>query len=206
MCHFPCECMVICISCIISYWLIGDTELHLCLFFNTRIKCVGLVVYHSTFPNGIHFYLFNKNREKIINQRLIPYRPKGWWVKINPVPLEVWSTCVWEQVLSLGCVTNSRFDIGVWEAVCVHGGEVGTADNAHHQARLLGTVLEGDHDTPSLLQGLVICLVDLRGKDWGHTGVRGQRKWAQWVDSGGVMLDSYIVKHTSHYILYPIPP
>lgn len=51
---------------------------------------------------------------------------------------------------------------------------MGTADDAYHQARLLGAVLEGDHDAPSFLQGLVVCLVNLRVKEWGHTEVKGK--------------------------------
>lgn len=36
------------------------------------------------------------------------------------------------------------------------------AYDADDQAGLLGVVLERDHDAPSLLQGLIFCLVDLR--------------------------------------------
>lgn len=39
---------------------------------------------------------------------------------------------------------------------------MGAAYDAHHQARLLGVVLERDHDASSLLQGLVLGLVDLQ--------------------------------------------
>lgn len=54
-----------------------------------------------------------------------------------------------------------RFNVGVREAVGVHGGQVGAAHDAHHQTGLLGVVLEGDHDATALLQGLVLRLVDL---------------------------------------------
>ena len=56
-----------------------------------------------------------------------------------------------------------RFHIGVGEAVGVHGGQVCTADDANHQARLLGAVLERDHDAAPLLQGLIVSLVNLEG-------------------------------------------
>lgn len=55
----------------------------------------------------------------------------------------------------------SRFHVGVGEAVGVHGGEVSAAYDAHHQAGLLGVVLEGNHDAASLLQGFVFRLVHL---------------------------------------------
>lgn len=35
------------------------------------------------------------------------------------------------------------------------------ADDAHHQAGLLGVVLERNHDAAPLLQGFVFCLVHL---------------------------------------------
>lgn len=57
-----------------------------------------------------------------------------------------------------------RFNVRVGEAVCVHGGEVSAADDAHHQATLLRAVLQRDHDAPALLQRLVVRLVDLKGE------------------------------------------
>lgn len=56
-----------------------------------------------------------------------------------------------------------RFDVGVGEAVGVHGSEVSAAYDAHSQARLLRVVLERNHDPSTLLQRLVFSLVDLKG-------------------------------------------
>lgn len=39
---------------------------------------------------------------------------------------------------------------------------MGAADDANDQAGFLGVVLERYHDASSLLQGLVLCLVDLQ--------------------------------------------
>lgn len=54
-----------------------------------------------------------------------------------------------------------RFDVGVREAVGVHGSEVSTAYDANDQAGLLGVVLERNHDASSFLQRFIFCLVDL---------------------------------------------
>lgn len=64
------------------------------------------------------------------------------------------------------CIEYWRFDVGVWEAICVHGSEVSTAYDAHYQARLLGVVLKRNHDSSSLLKGFVFCFVDLQWKKW----------------------------------------
>lgn len=58
--------------------------------------------------------------------------------------------------------SNSRFNVRVRKAVCVHGSEVCAADDAHHQATLLRAVLQRDHDAPTFLQGLIVCLINLK--------------------------------------------
>jgi len=52
--------------------------------------------------------------------------------------------------LRVAALMYSHFDKGVRVAVGVHGGQVGTADDAHQQAALLRVVAQRHQDTASL--------------------------------------------------------